>query len=163
RRPLALLRDQQIDLADPRLPPPRPVPVAMRQPPLGRDLAELRANLGADLRLHQLPGDQRDRLPDEILQPTIAHLRNDIGNRHALTIGHRGVSFTSTAVQPTSSAPRWPTLAGPRPTRRSLHHFYRRDLFAKRYVECSTQLLRNQRLQWLRFRSLRTSPVQWRA
>ena len=99
----------------------------MRQPPLGRDLAELRANLGADLRLHQLPGDQRDRLPDEILQPTIAHLRNDIGNRHALTIGHRGVSFTSTAVQPTSSAPRWPTLAGPRPTRRSLHHFYRRD------------------------------------
>jgi hypothetical protein len=62
----------------------------MRQPRLGRDLAELRADLGADLGLHQLAGDQRDRLAHEILEPTVAHLGDDIGNRHALTFGHRG-------------------------------------------------------------------------
>ena len=83
----------------------------MRQPRLGRDLAELRTDLSADLGFHQLTGNQRDRLPDEILKPTIAHLRDDIGNRHALTFGHRGVLLHVDCEQPTSSAPRWPTLA----------------------------------------------------
>ena len=78
---------------------------------LGRDLAEPGADLRRDLALHQLAGDQRDRLADEILKPTITHLRDDIGNRHALTFGHRGVSIRLTAEQPTSSAPRWPTLS----------------------------------------------------
>src|SRR5512142_2340419 len=81
----------------------------MRQPRVGRDLAELRADLSTDLGLHQLTSDQHNRLADEILKPTIAHLRDDIGNRHPLTLGHRGVSFTSNCLeQPTSSAPRWP-------------------------------------------------------
>src|SRR5205823_1884946 len=31
-----------------------------------------------DLALHQLPGDQRDRLPHEILKPTIHHPGHDI-------------------------------------------------------------------------------------
>src|SRR5439155_26843796 len=111
RRARPLLRDQQLDLTDPRLPPPGPIPVAMRGAHLRRDLADRGADLLADLGLHQLAGDQRDRLAHEILKPTIAHLRDDIGNRHALTIGHRGVSQRRLLEQPTSSAPRWPTLA----------------------------------------------------
>jgi hypothetical protein len=57
RRARPLLRDQQLDLPNPRLPPPRPVPIAMRQPRLRRDLTQRGANLGRDLTLHQLPGD----------------------------------------------------------------------------------------------------------
>ena len=35
---------------------------------------------------HQLASDQRDRLANEVLKPTVAHLCNDISNRrHALT------------------------------------------------------------------------------
>ena len=90
----AFLRDQQLDLPDPGLPRPRPIPVSMRQPGLRRDLAKPSTNLGADLGFHQLAGDDRDRLPDEILKPPVADLRDDIGNRrHALTFGHRGVSI----------------------------------------------------------------------
>ena len=85
----------------------------MRQPRLRRDLAELRADLSADLGLHQLARNERDRLADEILKPTIAHLGDDIGNRHALTFGHRGdLLHVDCTIQPTSSAPRWPTLGG---------------------------------------------------
>ena len=49
--PLTLLRDQQLDLPDPRLPRPGAVPVAMRHPLLGRELAEARADLITDLGL----------------------------------------------------------------------------------------------------------------
>ena len=69
----------------------------MRGPRIRRNLAQLGADLAADLALHQLTGDQRDRLPDEILKPTIHRLGDDIGNRHALTFGHRGVSIRLTA------------------------------------------------------------------
>jgi hypothetical protein len=67
----------------------------MRDPRLRRDLAKLGADLRRDLRLHQLPGDQHDRLPDEILKPAIANLRDDFGSRHPLTFGHRGASFST--------------------------------------------------------------------
>ena len=50
-----------------------------------------------DLALHQLASDQRHGLTNEILKPTITHLRNDISNRHPLTFGHRGVSNRLTA------------------------------------------------------------------
>ena len=63
----------------------------MRQPHIRRDLSQRDADLGADLALHQLADDQRDRLTNEILKPTIHRPGDDIGNRHALTIGHRGV------------------------------------------------------------------------
>ena len=51
----------------------------MRRSRLRRDLAEL----GTDLRQTRSlsikgPGDQRHRLAHEILQPTIAHLRDDM-------------------------------------------------------------------------------------
>jgi hypothetical protein len=75
----------------------------MCEPRLRRHLAQLGTDLSADLGLHQLPGDQLDRLPHEILKPAIANLRDDIGDRHALTFGHRGVSFSSdSVVEPTS-------------------------------------------------------------
>ena len=104
RRPRPLPRDQQLDLTDPRLPPPLPVPVAMRRAPLGRDLAELSTDLSRDLALHQLARDQHDRLPHEILKPAVAHLRHDISNRrHALTFDHRGVLLlVRLVVEPTS-------------------------------------------------------------
>jgi hypothetical protein len=58
---LTLAGDQQLDLPNPRLPRPGPIPVPMRSA-LGRDLAKLRAHLGRDLRAHQLPADQHNRL-----------------------------------------------------------------------------------------------------
>ena len=68
----------------------------MRRPRLGRDLAELGTDLRADLALHQLARDQHDRFAHEVLKAAVAHLRDDISNRrHALTFGHRGVSFSS--------------------------------------------------------------------
>ncbi|MGB0093762.1 MAG: hypothetical protein WBP81_14680, partial [Solirubrobacteraceae bacterium] len=38
------------------------------------------------------------RLAHEILKPTIHRLGDDIGNRHALNFGHRGVSIRLTAI-----------------------------------------------------------------
>ena len=63
-----------------------------------RDLAPSSAHLSADLGLHHLAGDQRDRLAHEILKPTIHRLGDDMGIRHALTFGHRGVSIRLTAI-----------------------------------------------------------------
>jgi hypothetical protein len=93
---VALARDQQLDLTDPGLPRSGSVSVAVREPGLRRDLAELSTHLGRDLRLHQLPRHEDDRLAHDILKPPIPHLRNDIGNRHPLTFGHRGVSSRPT-------------------------------------------------------------------
>jgi hypothetical protein len=59
------------------------------------------APISADTSASKLTGEQRDRLPDEILKPPIAHPRNDLGGRHPLALGHRRVSFTSAAEQPT--------------------------------------------------------------
>ena len=95
----------------------------MRQPHIRSDLPELGTDLSRDLSLHQLPRDQSDRLAHEILRPTITHLRNDIGNRHPSTIGHRGVSnrltartadeFGATVADPLNRAPTYPTLVTP--------------------------------------------------
>src|ERR1700749_3711630 len=68
----------------------------------------LGAHLARDLGLHQLAADQRDRLAHEILQPAIAHLRDNIGNRHPLTFGHRGAPSHRTAgTDRRASTPRW--------------------------------------------------------
>ena len=101
----------------------------MRQPHLGRDLPQLSTNLSADLGLHQLAGDQRDRLANEILKPTIHRLGDDIGNRHPLTFGHRGALLhVGLLEQPDEFGAAVADPRSGRPTRRSLHHFYRRDL-----------------------------------
>jgi hypothetical protein len=72
-------------------------------------------DLGAERRLRDLSGDQRHRLPNEILKPVVADLRDNIGNRHALTTAHRGVSSTSTA----GTADEFGAHGG-RPTQRSI-------------------------------------------
>jgi hypothetical protein len=69
----------------------------MRDARLRRDLAQLSADLAADLTFHQLTRDQRHRLAHKILKLTIHRLRDDIANRHAVTFGHRGVSIRLTA------------------------------------------------------------------
>ena len=55
--PCRVRGDQQLDLPDAGLPRPRAIPVSIRRPCVGRDLAHLRADLG----LHQLTRDHRDR------------------------------------------------------------------------------------------------------
>ena len=57
----ALSGDEQVELADPGLPAPGAVAVSVRCP-VGRDLAAGGADLLRDLGLHQLRGDERDRL-----------------------------------------------------------------------------------------------------
>ena len=89
--PRAFLRDQQLDLPDPRFPPPRPIPVAMRHPRLRRDLAERSANLS--LKQLALSISSRAKSVTASLtkssKPTVHRLGDDIGNRHALTFGRR--------------------------------------------------------------------------
>jgi hypothetical protein len=100
----------------------------MRQPRRRRNLTELGPDLRRDLALHQLAGDQRDRLTNEIVKPTVHRLGDDIGNRHALTSGHRGVSIhVGLLEQPDEFGATVADPLGGRPTRRPLHHFYRRD------------------------------------
>ena len=71
-----------------------------------------------------IPGDQHDRLPDEILKAPITRLRDNISNRHPLTFGHRGSFSSDCGNRPTSLDA---TVVGTT-TPRSLHHFYRCDL-----------------------------------
>ena len=92
-RPRPLLRDQQLDLADPRLPRPRPIPVAMRQPRLGAT-SPSPAPISAEISpsINSRATSATASLTKSSSRPSIA-LRDDIGNRHALTFGHRGVSI----------------------------------------------------------------------
>jgi hypothetical protein len=105
-------------------PRPRSIPVAMRDPRLRGDLAELRADLRGHLSLHQLARDQHDRFTHGILKPTITDLCEDIGNRHPL-IDHRGVSLIDlrkeTDEHERHGGQNHQALATP------LHHLYRHD------------------------------------
>src|SRR5271170_1135933 len=94
RRALALAGNQQLDLPDPRLPGPWAIAVAVRDS-LRAHLATLRADLDGDLRLHQLTGDQCDRLTNEITVLTAHHLGDDIGSGHPVLYGHRGAPSQS--------------------------------------------------------------------
>src|SRR6185312_14791095 len=81
------------------------VAVAMR-PPLGTHLAAGGADLSRDLRLHQLASDELDRLPQEVASLAGEHIGNDIGNGHAVALGHRGAPFVDRlGRQPTSLEP----------------------------------------------------------
>ena len=101
----------------------------MRRPGLRRDLAEPGADLGARSRasINSRATSATASRTKSSSRPSRV-LRDDIGNRrHALTFGHRGVSFTSTAVTADEFGATVADPRGPRPTRRSSHHFYRRD------------------------------------
>ncbi|CAN5776519.1 hypothetical protein BH20ACT14_BH20ACT14_10060 [soil metagenome] len=123
---LALARDQQLDLPGPRLPRARAVAVAVRRA-LGRDFAVGGADLGRHLRLHQLAGDDRHRLADEVAVLASEHVGNDIRNSHPCLFGHRGAPLIDSSWNRRVWGPRWPEPS-PTPTRPPLHHFYRHDL-----------------------------------
>ena len=101
----ALSGHRQLDLADPCRPGPLPVAVAVSAPGL-RNLALAGADLAGDLGLHDLRGDHRHALAQEVGMLLDQRLGYDPGARHALVLGHRGVPFVSRlAGQPTSLGP----------------------------------------------------------
>ena len=81
---LADLRDLQLDLARPRVPPPRPIAVAMRRAILGPALTVLGADQLGDLGLHQLARDRLHRLADHVPVLIAQHLPDDLLDRHPL-------------------------------------------------------------------------------
>src|SRR3954454_6171593 len=89
------LRDLQLDLTRARVPPPRPIAVAMRRTILGA-LTTLRADQLGHLRLHQLLRHQPHRLADHVTVLLTQHPANDLLDRHPLGTGHRWRLLSST-------------------------------------------------------------------
>src|SRR6185503_3876492 len=83
------LGDLQLDLTRPRVPPPRPIAVAMRRAILGPALTTPGADQLGDLELHQLRRDGLDRLADHVGVLIEQHLPDDLLDRHPLGTGHR--------------------------------------------------------------------------
>jgi hypothetical protein len=98
-----LPRHRQLDLADPGRPGPRAVAVAVGRPPLAH-LTLAGADLGRDLRLHQLGGHGRDRLAQEVGVLGDQGPGDDLGGRHALALGHRGASFRQSTCRSTDES-----------------------------------------------------------
>ena len=124
--PGAQLRDRQLDLARARMPRPRPIAVALRDP-VGRDLPELGTDLPGDLRLHQLGDHPGDALAHDVGVLTAHQLVDHLRSGHPPVLGHRGASPSSICDRTDDSEAR-----GGRPTIRTsparpLHHFYRLD------------------------------------
>ncbi len=88
------LRDLQLDLTGPGVPPPGPIPIAMRRPVIG-PLAELGADQLADLSLHHLSRDRLHRLADHVRILIAQHTPDDLLDRHPVPTGHRRPPFTS--------------------------------------------------------------------
>jgi hypothetical protein len=89
------LRDLQLDLARARVPPPRPIAVAMRGAVLGA-LTMAGADQLGDLDLHQLLRHQAHRLADHVAVLLTQHLPDDLLDRHPLGTGHRWRLLSST-------------------------------------------------------------------
>ncbi len=89
-RTRSLARHRQLDLPDPGLPQPLPITVAMGGA-TGAALASPGADLAGDLCLHQLGGDHRHGIAQEVGVLFDQGLGDDLGGRHALPLGHRGV------------------------------------------------------------------------
>src|SRR3954468_6972166 len=92
---LADLRDLQLDLTRPRVPPPGPIAVAVRRPILGA-LAVLSADQLGHLRLHQLLRHQAHGLADHVTVLLAQHLPDALLDRHPLGTGHRWRLLSST-------------------------------------------------------------------
>ena len=86
------LRDLQLDLARPGVPPPRPIPVAVRRPVL-RPFPVAGADQLGDLGLHQLLGDRPHGLADHVTVLLAQHLPDDLLDRHPVPTGHRRPPF----------------------------------------------------------------------
>jgi hypothetical protein len=88
----AQLGDGQLDRADPGAPLARAVAVAVGGP-LWRALAELGADLGADVGLHELACHPGNALQQHIGVLVLEQLVGKLGSGHPDPLGHRGVSF----------------------------------------------------------------------
>jgi hypothetical protein len=93
---LAQLGDGQLDRADPGVPLARPVAVAVGGP-LQAALAELGADLGTDVGLHQLVGHPGHRLAQHVGVLIAQQLVGELGSGHPGPLGHRGVSLRRSA------------------------------------------------------------------
>jgi len=81
------LGDLQLDLPGPGVPPPRPIPVAMRRPILRATLAVLGADQLRHLELQHLRRHRSGRLADHIGVLIEQHLPDDLLDRHP--VGYR--------------------------------------------------------------------------
>src|SRR3954468_14071811 len=90
------LRDLQIDLTRPRIPPPWPIAIAMRHAILGPALTMGGADQLRHLRLHQLLRHQPHRLANHVTVLLAQHLPDDLLDRHPLGTGHRWRLLSST-------------------------------------------------------------------
>ena len=115
----AELRDRELELAGARVPAPRAVAVALRQPFLRGPLAAGGADLLGDLRLHQLLADPAQALAQEVeALLVVEQVADDLLGRHPLRLGHRGAPFVDPWLEPTSVSAAVAGLAsGYRPTR----------------------------------------------
>src|SRR4051794_16100664 len=93
---LADLRDLQLDLTRARVPPPAPIPIAMRHPILRAALTALSADQLGHLGLHQLLRHHPDRLADHVTVLLTQHPADDLLDRHPLGTGHRWRLLSST-------------------------------------------------------------------
>jgi hypothetical protein len=85
-------------------------------------------NLELNTRLRSTPRSMRHPVSRTgILKPCCPVFDDAIGNRHSLTIGHRGDSVTATAATADEFGATLATAVCEQPPRRSSHHFYRRD------------------------------------
>jgi hypothetical protein len=89
---LAELGDGQLDLADPGIPGPWAIPVAVGEA-VGGALTELGADLCDDVGLHQLRGHPGHRLAQHISVLVGQQLVGQLGSGHPGPLGHRGASF----------------------------------------------------------------------
>ena len=91
----AQLRDLELDHPGARVPLPAAIAVALGHPALRVALAAGGADQLRDLRLHQLSGDQPHRLAQHVGVLVCHHLSDDLLDRHALALGHRGALLSS--------------------------------------------------------------------
>src|SRR4051812_2486397 len=90
------LRDLQLDLTRPRIPPPWPIAIAMRHAIFGPALTMGGADQLRHLRLHQLLRHQAHGLADHVTVLLAQHLPDDLLDRHPLGTGHRWRLLSST-------------------------------------------------------------------
>jgi hypothetical protein len=89
-RALAQLRERQVNRPEPRVPRPRPIPVA-RVDAVGTALAVPRAAQPVDLQGHQLRHRLRENLPQHIRRRGLQQLVQRLNSRHPL-LGHHVLS-----------------------------------------------------------------------
>src|SRR3954471_3037217 len=86
------LRDLQLDLTRPGVPPPRPIAISMRRAILGPLTMSSADELG-DLGLHQFLSHRPHRLADHVTVLLAQHRPDDLLDRHPVPTGHRRPPF----------------------------------------------------------------------